>query len=506
MSSSVCALPMETGSDISSCDTKADASCEDRNTYMDYKNAAEIGVNLVQKRSASKRFQLSQQAQVNTELNRDQVAAHGAEQLVPTVDTMRRQHLPILGDDRIHVHSAVPVFSHNGSYIALFLPNSYMAPDFEFWKRTKDVQHFCRSRDGRHEALIQKFGGERSDLWRTNWEVVWKCAWPVQRNSSGCHDVVIVEATSEYRRHVGSVLACDQRMADEDHAYKMAACVRPLWEVSGRVNTSGLLKLPQWLEYNVMHGVEHFMIYTILSKDVERNITLKIAEPYFRAGLASHIDIDFPYEGDDSEADQKVAAQIAMANDCLYRFKGRSQWVMPSYDVDEYINLEGQTATTSFLELLPPLSNIHSVSIFGYRNIIVSDPMNMLEIESPRRCAHPQTAQPKYLANTDLTNALFIHWTTSYLPGTSDLPLDRSRAHVRHYRIDSAELCSCPDLTSRLQIDGCNSPEIQKLTNTSEVVDMSLTREAGILEQALAKRFGMRWRDLTAWAHSEILQ
>jgi len=232
---------------------------------------------------------------------------------------------------------------------------------------------------------------------------------------------------------------------------------------------------------------------------------LKIAEPYFRAGLASHIDIDFPWKGDASSADQKRIAQIAMENDCLYRFKGRSQWVMPSYDVDEYINLEGQTATTSFLELLPPVSNIHSVSIFGYRNIAVSDPMNLLEIESPRRCAHPQTASPKYLANTDLTNAVFTHWTTSYLPGTSDLPLDRSRAHVHHYRIDSAELCSCPDL-ARLELDGCNNHLIQNLTNTSEVVDTSLTREAGILEQALVKRFGMQWRDLEAWAHSEILQ
>mmetsp|Transcript_153277 Transcript_153277/g.270485 ORF Transcript_153277/g.270485 Transcript_153277/m.270485 type:complete len:283 (+) Transcript_153277:63-911(+) len=202
-----------------------------------------------------------------------------------SIDTIKPQPLPVLGDNEVTVQSAIPVFTSEKAYIALLFPNrnsSYVVGGF--WNKTKDVKHFCRTIDGTHEAIMEKVGGEYNKKYE--WEVVWKCAWPMERNMSRCHSVVVVEeAELQDKRVLGTVQACDGRTANVagDFQYELAACVKPLWENAGSLHASGLIKLPQWLEYHVMHGVQHFMIYTVKSSP-DQSAMLKAAQPFFQGG------------------------------------------------------------------------------------------------------------------------------------------------------------------------------------------------------------------------------
>jgi len=399
-----------------------------------------------------------------------------------SIDTIKPQPLPVLGDNEVTVQSAIPVFTSKKAYIALLFPNrnsSYVHQD-GFWNKTKDVKHFCRTTDGTHEAIMEKFGGEYNKQYE--WEVVWKCAWPMERNLSRCHSVVVVEeAELQDKRVLGTVQACDGRTANVagDFQYELAACVKPLWENAGSLHASGLIKLPQWLEYHVMHGVQHFMIYTVKSSP-DQSAMLKAAQPFFKAGLASHVEVDMNWVGDASSREENRLVQLAMENDCLYRYKGRAPWVMPSVDVDEYLNTAGQTNETLITDLLPlPRSSVYAVTLMKYQHIVVSDPMTMLDIESTRREERPEPSMPKYIANTAATNVCWTHWVQSWVPGTTDLALAMSNAHLHHYRL--------------LSSDG----EV-------EVTDDTLAREQSTLRRRLQTRYGMPWKELQASLHVGI--
>jgi len=82
--------------------------------------------------------------------------------------------------------------------------------------------------------------------------------------------------------------------------------------------------LKEWLEFNILIGVEHFYLYNNYSTDNYK----EILEPYINAGIVECI--DWPYTC------KKDYAQIKAYNHCLNDVRGKVKWLM-FIDIDEFL-------------------------------------------------------------------------------------------------------------------------------------------------------------------------
>lgn len=86
-------------------------------------------------------------------------------------------------------------------------------------------------------------------------------------------------------------------------------------------------RLPEWLEYHAMMGVEHFYIYDNGDDDYLFNALV----PYILAGLVTHV--RWPAI---SCQPKLRSSQFAGVNSCLRRFAGESEWIA-HIDVDDFL-------------------------------------------------------------------------------------------------------------------------------------------------------------------------
>ena len=102
-------------------------------------------------------------------------------------------------------------------------------------------------------------------------------------------------------------------------AKKIALCTSSLGDYIARY-------LPEWIEYNRMMGVEHFVLYVARTD----SIIPSLLEPYIRHGIASivHGNITGFY-------DPNRSFQTLLQNDCLYRVSDQFEWVLYT-DPDEF--------------------------------------------------------------------------------------------------------------------------------------------------------------------------
>lgn len=78
--------------------------------------------------------------------------------------------------------------------------------------------------------------------------------------------------------------------------------------------------LKEWLEYNLIIGIEHFYLYNNNSDDDYK----KVLKPYIDSGKVTLI--DFPYEH----------AQIKAYWDCIKKFRDQAKWI-GFLDIDEFV-------------------------------------------------------------------------------------------------------------------------------------------------------------------------
>ena len=134
-------------------------------------------------------------------------------------------------------------------------------------------------------------------------------------------------------KHLGRTVAQQKPGALKE--YNTMACVRDIYDNQhpdkleyGRF--SGPFKqLVEWMEYSNLHGIAHFLIYTFRGQDVGSKAVL---EPYIKSKIASRV--HFAHYPKDQDARFGY-----MFNDCLYRSKGHSKWLLSSIDIDEYIRM-----------------------------------------------------------------------------------------------------------------------------------------------------------------------
>ncbi len=197
-------------------------------------------------------------------------------------------------------------------------------------------------------------------------------------------------------------------------------------------NESRFLK--EWLEFNILIGVEHFYLYNNYSTDNYE----EILQPYIDAGIVECIDWPYSQEGYDKEgkvitANQILAeqhcsnsipgkitgqAQILAYNHCLDNICGKVKWLM-LIDIDEFLFPVQCDNLYDFLKNYEKFAAVCATWIhFGTSNID-RIPCNKLLIESliMRENITEQTqSYVKSIVQPDKIKTLHIHTATEFYP------------------------------------------------------------------------------------------
>ncbi|XP_035702773.1 uncharacterized protein LOC118434093 [Folsomia candida] len=110
----------------------------------------------------------------------------------------------------------------------------------------------------------------------------------------------------------------------ENPIYKVASCTQPFYTLGE--NMGKPVELVEWMEYQLMMGVEHFLFY---------NISMSSA---FATVLQSYGDVItlLPFNLPIKEKDIVSRGQFIQANDCVYRYRDVARYVT-TLDIDEFL-------------------------------------------------------------------------------------------------------------------------------------------------------------------------
>lgn len=350
--------------------------------------------------------------------------------------------------------SAIPVlFQDKANYFAFLVKYEQ-----KLWDKVNQNTFTC-SGPG-FEGPLDRYGGEH-ELQGQKY-IALLCRWPTPyTENDDCFDISLGESGHE----LGSIQVChDQKLHMDNKYYKLAACVGPAWEEKEHSEANGFVMMPQWLEYNLLHGIEHFLFYTT-SESEDRHYD--ILKPYLEKGIATRVhlhtnDTDFSREGD---------LQQLIANDCLYRMKHRTDWLIPTMDVDEYIRQP--QGDYDFDSLIPEKlglhvngSMIHSL-MFGRYTFRHPEDSKDFQLTSIYREKELAIAMPKFVVKPNLVYTLYTHWPTSWLGETYPLGLPADALVAHHYRTTDKD-------------------------STSEK-DKALYKQHKVLWNQLESRFQLKW-------------
>ncbi len=144
------------------------------------------------------------------------------------------------------------------------------------------------------------------------------------------------------------------------YQYDLAVCA--MFQNEGRF-------LKEWLEFNILIGVEHFYLYNNYSTD---NYA-EILKPYIEAGIVDCIDWNYSNEG--------AIGQVLAYNHCLDNTRNKVKWLM-IIDLDEFLFPVQCDNLRQFLKDYEKFGAVcaHWV-MFGTSNI-ETIPKNQLSIEA----------------------------------------------------------------------------------------------------------------------------
>ena len=170
--------------------------------------------------------------------------------------------------------SAVPSFGSDGNYIALLHPydNGKLRED------SKQLTLFCSGPHRSHLSEVRAVGGETNVAYKKH--LVFFCDWPAEDAHLESFDVFLED---QWGKQLGIVVA--KRKPGLLQQYHTVACMRDVW----RSPWTGLRQVPQWMEFHLLHGVDHLLIYTV---NIDEEGIVDLYEPYIQSGTATRIHIN----------------------------------------------------------------------------------------------------------------------------------------------------------------------------------------------------------------------
>jgi len=309
--------------------------------------------------------------------------------------------------------------------------------------------------------------------------LVFVCDWPANEAHFETFEVFLEDGNGE---HLGTVVA--EQKPGLLGQYQTLACVRDVWPSKAL----GLRMLPQWIEFNLLHGVDHFIIYTV---NVHAEFLPDLYEPYIQSGVATRVHIDRKIEGEKQDQFHRDLHSW-QANDCLYRAKNHATWVLPSLDVDEYFQMKDGSIFGILAGGMVPrdylrssweaialskgfeVDEVCSIEFRFYRFKLA--PIGQVEVSSVLREQRLQPTLGKYVLNAKLSYAAHIHFLSAYKNGSRIIRLSPKVGLGHHYR----------------------EPHQYTKKNgvQANVTDTSMLRYASELSSALEQRFRQKTEKL----------
>ena len=370
--------------------------------------------------------------------------------------------------------SAVPVFGPDGNYIALLHEFTKDEP-VQYFLETGKLALFCSGPKGSHRTKVRIVGNETTASYKMH--LVFVCDWPQEDQHLERFEVSLDDGHGNY---IGTVVAEQKNGLLQQ--YGTVACVRDVYPSK----TTGLRLLPSWLEFHRLHGIDHFIIYTV---NVDSEVLVDAYEPYIASGAASRVHFHQDAIGDLTH--HQLHHLWAMA-DCLYRAKNHAKWLLPSIDIDEYFNMKGsrlffqQSVPSDYLasawDAIVKAKNmtndqVHSIVIPSTYRFAPAE-VDQVELRSVRRDPDRQPTLPKYVLNVKTTKTVFVHWVTSYENNTRALSIDEKIGVLHHYR---------------------KAPESYNVANPLSYKDESMLQYVPELERSMKNRFQVP--DVTQFLH-----
>lgn len=373
----------------------------------------------------------------------------------------------------ISIISAVPVFGDD-AYIALISER----PRDMLWRhwlpeRTEELRWrhlFCSGPGRSHRSAVQYHGS------------VLLCPWPLEERH---FDIFYVYLENADGTVLGSIVASHQPHLLGQ--YQIMACVPDLFDADPehpqkKVHSSGALSLlVQWLEWYLMNGVEHFLVYSfddynIFKKDVA------VLNPYFDAGVASMIDFDsFP--------SNSLARKGHLMNDCLFRAKRHTQWLIAGFDLDDFLYVPHKLAPVlKDRSILGDSTRFHTLTFPKLRFTQAKTNQVILSSAQYEPCKNlTGCLRPKQLVNVDYVYRLSMYQTEIFDEGKLEHLMPKS-ATVRQYSLPF------------------NCTELRKVRNAT---DERLLTHVASLTEALRRRFKLQGSEdvpifLNMLANSEV--
>lgn len=327
--------------------------------------------------------------------------------------------------------SIIPVFSGSENYI-VFLHDlrdwyKWTEADQLFWNNMSSGKITCSDPGRTFVSTARAYGGENDVAYKS--VLALHCPWPAdQAPTDDCVEVVLMHDSWTSTHSV----CHNAKVYRQFRQVQTASCVTTAFDDGGAGDPgSGHVAMPQWLEFNLMQGSDHFLFYTCANTPEWYYDVINV---YLDRGFASRIHVNISCTQYDH--------QNKLVNDCLYRMKGRSKWLMPAIDFDEYIKLEGKETLQgktafAFDEVVAThaklLGEAHGIS-FGRYNFKQPDNIGDTKLSSTLRQPFLAPLCPKYVARTDMVFTLFIHWPTSWRSSSLMLHMPSSEVVAHHYR------------------------------------------------------------------------
>ena len=213
----------------------------------------------------------------------------------------------------------------------------------------------------------------------------------------------------------------------KDKKYEFTDCLSPL---NNRYDDYP--QLIEWIEVNLLLGVNHFVIYNHSSGSK----VAKVLKHYSKKGLVDVVQWKVPVEVEGYPAEVAYYAQVLALNDCLYRSKKTSTYIVNT-DLDEVIVPKLESNYRTMLQEIGGTQLVYSFkNVFfhsdtqGKHGPAKKLTLSTLRFQTRSKFIWPVNQRSKMIINTKASLPLMIH----HPQNVHSFEVPSNQALLHHYR------------------------------------------------------------------------